>query len=112
MPPVYDTHAAVRRLVEAGVPEPQAVAHVLEQTQLLANTIATKDDHRALEVRMDRLEVRMDRLEARMERLEERVGRIEKQLADLGADIRSSEARVIKYMVTLAGAVVALVKFL
>lgn len=105
MPPVYDTHAAVRRLVEAGVPEPQAVAHVLEQAQLLANTIATKDDHRALEVRMDRLE-------ARMERLEERVGRIEKQLADLGADIRSSEARIIKYMVTLAGVVVALVKLL
>lgn len=43
MPPVYDTYAAVRRLVEAGIPEPQAVAIVSEQVRFVEN-LATKED--------------------------------------------------------------------
>ena len=43
---VYDTHAAVRRLTEAGLPEPQAV--VREQTLLLEHNLATKTDIKTL----------------------------------------------------------------
>lgn len=49
MPPVYDTYASVRRLMEAGMPESQAAAIVREQVQLIADTLATKDDLKALE---------------------------------------------------------------
>ena len=105
MPPVYDTYAAVRPLVEARVPEPQAVAHVLEQTQLLADTIATKDDFRALERRVTSLEQRFDDFDKRLTR-------VEVQMAELRADVRASEARLIKYMVTLAVLIVTLVKLL
>jgi len=42
--PVYDTHAAVRRLTEAGIPEPQAEAVVREQTHILEHNLATKAD--------------------------------------------------------------------
>jgi len=41
---VYDTHAAVRRLTEAGIPEPQAEAVVREQTHILEHNLATKAD--------------------------------------------------------------------
>ncbi len=41
---VYDTHAAVRRLTEAGISESQAEAMVREQTLLLEHNLATKTD--------------------------------------------------------------------
>ncbi len=41
---VYDTHAAVLRLTETGMPEPQAVAVVREQSLLLEHNLATKAD--------------------------------------------------------------------
>ncbi len=41
---VYDTHAAVRRLTEAGILESQAEAMVREQTLLLEHNLATKTD--------------------------------------------------------------------
>ncbi len=45
---VYDTHAAVLRLTETGMPEPQAVAVVREQSLLLEHNLATKADIEAL----------------------------------------------------------------
>ncbi len=41
---VYDTHAAVRRLTEAGISESQAEAVVREQALLLEHNLATKTD--------------------------------------------------------------------
>ena len=41
---VYDTHAAVQRLTETGMPEPQAEAVVREQSLLLEHNLATKAD--------------------------------------------------------------------
>ena len=42
--PVYDTHAAIRRLTDAGMPEPHAEAVVREQTHLIEHNLATKFD--------------------------------------------------------------------
>jgi len=41
---VYDTHAAIQRLVSTGMPEKQAEGVVREQTQLLEHNLATKQD--------------------------------------------------------------------
>ncbi len=41
---VYDTHAAVRRLAETGMPERQAEGVVREQALLLEHNLATKAD--------------------------------------------------------------------
>ena len=60
--PVYDTHAAVRRLTEAGIPEPQAEAVVREQTHILEHNLATKADIETLrqETRAEIAAVRAD----------------------------------------------------
>ena len=39
---VYDTHAAVRRSIRSGMPEPQAVAVVDEQVGLLKRNLANR----------------------------------------------------------------------
>ena len=41
---VYDTHAAIQRLISTGMPEKQAEGVVMEQTQLLEHNLATKQD--------------------------------------------------------------------
>ena len=41
---VYDTHAAIKRLISTGMPEEQAEGVVMEQTQLLEHNLATKQD--------------------------------------------------------------------
>ncbi len=45
---IYDTHAAVRRLTEAGLPESHAEAVVREQIHLIEHDLATKADIEAL----------------------------------------------------------------
>ena len=42
--PFYDTLAAVRRLTEAGLPEPHAEAVVREQVHVIEHNLATKAD--------------------------------------------------------------------
>ena len=41
---IYDTHAAIRRLTHAGMPEQHAEAVVHEHTHLMDNHLATKAD--------------------------------------------------------------------
>jgi len=67
--PVYDTHAAVRRLTEAGIPEPQAEAVVREQTHILEHNLATKADIETLrqETRAEIAAVRADVEKLRLE---------------------------------------------
>lgn len=49
----FDTHAFVKRLVAAGVPEPQAEVHADALAELIDNQLATKRDLEALEKRLD-----------------------------------------------------------
>ena len=42
--PIFDTHAYVRRLVEAGVPEPQAEVLAMEHARIFGEHMATKGD--------------------------------------------------------------------
>ena len=51
---IFDTHAYVKRLVAAGMPEPQAEIIADEQRSLIDNKLATKQDIKALEVGLRR----------------------------------------------------------
>jgi hypothetical protein len=57
---IFDTHAFIKRLTAAGMPEPQAEILAEEQARLLNEHIATKADLKALEDRLtDRLTIRL-----------------------------------------------------
>ncbi len=45
----FDTHTYVKRLVSAGMPEPQAEVIADEQRNLITNELATKRDLKELE---------------------------------------------------------------
>lgn len=93
MPPsIYDTHASVKRLTESGLPEPHAGAIVTELVQLMANTLATKDDVKQLETKMEH---RFELLQAEM-RLENE--RQLKRLTGVMATLLAVFAGVIKFL--------------
>jgi hypothetical protein len=56
----FDTHAFVKRLVEAGMPEPQAEILASSQAELIEERLATKQDLEILEERLTyRLTIRL-----------------------------------------------------
>ncbi len=57
----FDTHAHVKRLIEAGFTEAQAEAHTRSLLELLENRLVTKDDLTALE---SRINARFDRIDS------------------------------------------------
>ena len=51
---VFDTHAIVKELAEAGMPEKQAEVLARSQATLINETLATKQDLKELEARLRR----------------------------------------------------------
>ena len=49
----FDTHKYVKRLIAAGMPEAQAEAIADEQRSLIEDQLATKNDLKALEARLE-----------------------------------------------------------
>ena len=49
---VFDTHAFVKELTDAGMPEPQAEVLARTHAKLIDEKLATKQDLRALELRL------------------------------------------------------------
>ena len=49
---MFDTHAFVKELTEAGMPEPQAEVLARSQAQLIDEKLATKEDLKQLELRL------------------------------------------------------------
>jgi len=102
---LYDTHAAVRRLTGAGMPEPHAEAVVREQVHLIEHNLATRADIEKLrqEAKADIAAVRADietlRLETKadIEKLrQETKADIEKLRQETKADIASVRADIEK----------------
>jgi hypothetical protein len=92
----FDTHAYVKRLVAAGVPEEQAEVHAEFWSEMVLQRLATKDDIRALK----------DDLLA----LEERImTKVDTKLKDL--ELRMT-LRVGGMMTAFAAVITAVVKFL
>lgn len=140
-PPTYDTHASVLRLTAAGMPEPQAASIVNEQVQLLAETIATKDDVRdvrqdikALELRIagELRDMRQDfkALDLRMAgelrdvrqdmkthdlQFESEFTKVRADISVLRADMQAMESRITAklggLMIALVGALAAVIRF-
>ncbi|MDF2781176.1 MAG: hypothetical protein K0S96_980 [Geminicoccaceae bacterium] len=52
---IFDTHAFVKRLTAAGMPEPQAEILAEEQARMLGEQLATKHDIALLRADIDRL---------------------------------------------------------
>ena len=97
---LYDTHAAIRRLTGAGMPEPHAEAVVREQVHLIEHNLATKADIEKL-----RQETRAD-----IEKLrQETKAGIEKLRLETRADIETAKLSLIKWMVATNITLVALV---
>jgi hypothetical protein len=63
----FDTHAYIKKLVAAGVPEEQAEVHAEFWAQMVLDQVATKDDLIALEERiMTKVDVKLKELELRI----------------------------------------------
>ncbi len=80
---IYDTHAAVRQLKEAGMPEPQAEVVVSQQHNLIRHNLATKTD-----IETVRGEIETLRLETKGE-IEAVRGDVEKLRIETKADMQA-----------------------
>ncbi len=60
---IFDTHAFVKQLAEAGMPEPQAEVLARTQAALIDERLATKEDLQALELRLSN---QMKEMESRL----------------------------------------------
>jgi hypothetical protein len=63
---IFDTHAFVKRLTAAGMPEPQAAILAEESTRLVGEQVATKQDIALLRSDRDRLRADMMAMEQRI----------------------------------------------
>jgi hypothetical protein len=63
---IFDTHAFVKRLTAAGMPEPQAEILAEESTRLVGEQVATKQDVALLRADIDLLRADMTAMEQRI----------------------------------------------
>ena len=118
---IYDTHAAVRRLREADLPEPHAEAVVREQVHLIEHDLATKADIAAVQGNIEtvKADIEKPRLETggSIEAFKaELKADIEKLRLETGRNIQSFKADLVKWIVgtnVCSGVVIVVaVKFL
>ena len=108
---IFDTHAFVKQLTEAGMPESQAEVLARTQAALIDERLATRDDLQALELRLSN----------QIKELEARLTNQNKELdARLNHQIREMESR-LKYdltvrlgsmLVVIAGLAIAVLKLI
>ena len=65
-PVPFDTHAFVKRLIAAGVPEAQAEAHVENLAEVVAHLVTKDDLSRAVEQLEHKIEMSEQRIEQRI----------------------------------------------
>ena len=59
----FDTHQFIKRLTAAGMPEPQAEILAQQQTELIEDRLATKDDLERLELKINsQIEIAKDKV--------------------------------------------------
>ncbi|MBI4081602.1 MAG: DUF1640 domain-containing protein [Candidatus Lambdaproteobacteria bacterium] len=99
----FDTHAYVKRLVAAGMPEAQAEVQAEALAEIVLAQVATKDDLRlaVADLKRDMADLKRD-----MELLESRLG------SRLEAELRKQLVWFFGMLVVLAGALVALLRAL
>ena len=80
----FDTHDFVKRLTEVGMPEAQAEILAEEQSRLIKERLATKQDLKAMEVAIMELKRDIKELEDRLKR----------DMMELKRDLREAEDRL------------------
>ena len=114
----FDTHAFVKELTRAGMPEEQAEVLARSQAMLIDEKLATKQDLKELELRLKR---DMKELEMRLKRdIQELKRDMQEMEANLKRDMKEMELRLKhdmtvrlgSMMVVAIGVVAALVKLL
>ena len=92
----FDTHAFVKELTKAGMPEEQAEVLARSQATLIDEKLATKQDLKELELRLKR---DMKELEANLTRDMQELKRDMKELeANLKRDMKELEMRLTRDM--------------
>ena len=87
----FDTHDFVKRLTEVGMPEAQAEILAEEQSRLIKERLATKQDLKAMEVAIMELKRDIKELEDRLKR----------DMMELKRDLRELEDRLKRDMMGL-----------
>ena len=87
----FDTHDFVKRLTEVGMPEAQAEILAEEQSRLIKERLATKQDIKAMEVAI--MELRRD--------IKELEDRLKRDMMELKRDLRELEDRLKRDMMGL-----------
>jgi len=92
----FDTHAFVKRLTGAGMPETQAEVLAEEQVRLINERLATKRD--IAELKRDLMELKTE-LKRDLKELETRLeGKIETLRVEIKRDIAEVKVDILKWM--------------
>lgn len=113
---VFNTHAFVKRLTAAGMPEAQAEVLADEQMRLIDDRLATKADIALLATKADITDVRAEIANVRAEfaNVRAEIGKMatKSELADAKADILKWMFGSIGFQtIIILGAVIALARF-
>ena len=97
---IFDTHAFVKQLTEAGMPEPQAEVLARTQAALIDERLATKDDLQALELRLSN-------------QIKELDARLNHQIREMESRLKYDlTVRLGSMLVVIAGLVIATLKLI
>ena len=107
----FDTHAFVKELTQAGMPEEQAEVLARSQAMLIDEKLATKQDLKELEMRLVR---DMKELEANLKRdMKELEMRLTRDMQEMELRLKHDlTVRLGSMMVVAVGVIAALVKLL
>ncbi len=106
----FDTHGFVKKLTKAGMPEQQAEVLASEQSRLIENELATKQDIAEVKRDMKELEITLKRdIEASRAEAKQNIAEVKRDIeasraeakqdiAEVKRDIAESKADILKWM--------------
>ena len=110
----FDTHAFVKKLVAAGVPEPQAEVHAELMAEVVIERLATKDDLQLLRQDLRALEERINaRLDSLVRDFDSRFKDVDSRFKDVDGRFKELDTRLkdleLRLTLRLGGMLVAAV---
>jgi uncharacterized protein YlxW (UPF0749 family) len=108
---IFDTHAFVKQLTEAGMPEPQAEVLARTHAALIDERLATKEDLQALELRLSNQIKELDaRLSSQNKKLD---ARLNHQMKEMESRLKYDlTVRLGSMLVVATGLIIALLKLI
>ena len=91
---MLDTYTLVKRLIQAGIPEAQAEAHMSVFLDMSERGFATKGDIAELGKRIDDLATHIAGMELRLSGVERRLTAVETRLSDMDGRLTAVETRL------------------